>query len=110
MEVLPSPKGSQAKPRRGAGLNTWLVMQLLGMPFTPHCCSPLVIRGSRLPRLIGMAEQGLAFEPGGGSQVEGGPLSRTPVKGSTVVWAASDLLYTDGTQLWTLLYFSCQFP
>src|ERR1700733_10129400 len=99
MEVLPSPKGSQAKPMRGAGLKIWLVMQPSGMPFTPHRWRPLVIRGSRLPRFSGIGEQGLASEPGGGLQVEGGPLSRTPVKGSTAVWAARDLLYTEGTQL-----------
>src|SRR5580704_1980592 len=99
MEVLPLPQGSQAKPMRGAGFTILLVMQPSETPFAPHRCRPFMIRGSGLLRFIGMGEQGLEMEPGGGSQVAGGPLSRTPVNGSTVAWAATAGLYTDGSQL-----------
>src|SRR5271170_1878706 len=98
MEVLPSPRGSQAKPMRGAGFTILLVMQPSGTPLTPQRCSPLVIRGSRLLRFNGIGEQGLEAEPAG-LQTDGGPLSRTPVKGSTVACAARLGLYADGTQL-----------
>src|ERR1700723_270475 len=99
MDVLPSPRGSQANPMRGAGLKSLLVMQPSGIPFTPHRRRPLVILGSRLLRF-----SGIGLHAPTTSQTEAGPLSRTPEKGSTVAWAASPGLYADGTQLYTLLF------
>ena len=40
---------------RGMGLKVWLLMQLLGTPFAPHCTKPLVMAGSRLFKLSGTA-------------------------------------------------------
>src|ERR1700734_2900803 len=40
IEVLPSPRGSHAKPTRGAGLNRCPVMQLAGVVPTPQSTKP----------------------------------------------------------------------
>src|ERR1700719_3974967 len=47
--VLPSPKGSQAKPMRGAGLNRCPFAQPVGTPAAPHCTRPLAVSPATVP-------------------------------------------------------------
>src|SRR5580698_7422746 len=79
-------------------------MQPEGTPLTPHCTMPLVMAGLRLLRFSGM---GVQFCP---KLLHVPATDNPPVWVSTVVVAASARLKSEGTQLYTLLYFSCHSP
>src|SRR5215469_16882526 len=95
MAVLPFPKTSQAAPMRGIGLKIWLVMQLFGTPFTPHCTRPLMIAGSGLLRFDGTATT--LFPDADDSE-----RTKKPNTGSRKTPAATEGLYADDTQLYAV--------
>src|SRR5262249_22782827 len=84
-------------------LKMWLVMQLSGTPFTPHCTKPLVMAGSGLLKFRGTATKLFPELVVWGR-------TRNPKLGSRKTPAATDGLYACCSQLYAVLLALCQEP